>query len=213
MKFKNLIITFAASLSVANGANLLLNNSGFDSSFPNYYDGTYSTGITTAGWTLTITGVTAADYGGIGNNQNRIPNFAYAGGTSAIWTTVPADRAVVAGGGIYTFGFEARRDNSGALAGIVFVDWFDSTGTLLSSSADFGDQVDATSVTSGDPFGVFTQSVTAPTGSTAAGIRWGGTGGAEKMVADSFSLEAIPEPSSAIIGLLGASLLLRRTRR
>ena len=211
---KHLIIIAVATtvvLGQALAANLLLTNPDYDSEGTFYRDAGFNTTANAAGWTITV------GSGGLGvaNDQGNIgtPNFAYSMGGST-WTTAAGSRATVAAGDAYVFSYSGRLDNQTVPGGgTVFVDWFDSSSSLVSSTIDFGSDFQSTSRVAGAPYGEFTHSITAPINATSAGVRWGTagvTGGG--VIADDFSIAAIPEPSgfALLFGSLGGLCLRRR---
>ena len=214
---KNSII-IAVATTIAFGqahANLLLTNPDYDA-LPSG-DQFFPDNATISGWTLTDAG----GFGGYSNDQNNIgtPNFAYSGGGSN-WTTTAGDRATVAAGAAYTFSYSGRLDGvpeGRTGSGLALIDWFDSSSSLIGSTVDFGsiDFLTTTRATNtadvSSPFGDFAHSVTAPVNATSAGVRWG-TGSNEGVIADNFSLVAIPEPSgfALLVSSLGGLCLRRR---
>lgn len=233
MKSYLLPITFAfAAVIPVSAANLLLTNPNFETPTPSASGGDVNGNIFVSNDAITTTTTTAvpgwrgviapgsafANFVGTATNQNNIGNtrFAYTSG-NAFFETAAANRAIVSAGD-YTFSYSMRKDTATPTA-FVFVDWFNSGGTLVSSSSNFGSDVGTTTSPPNPqtdpatfpPFGNFSHTVTAPVGATAAGVRWGTTSGG--IIADNFFLDVVPEPSSALLGGLGLGLaLLRRTR-
>lgn len=205
-----LVILAAVAVIPASGANLLLTNPNFqDGGGPYEFNiGTYTA---TPGWIATVT--TAGGGSFIGTNDDQFgagQRFAYTRGDSGFWETATVNRAEVAAGSAYSFNYSARNDGFVATA-FVLVQWFNTGGTLISSSTDFASDFAPTSTTAGAALGNYSHTVTAPVGATAAGVRWGTTSGG--MLGDNFFLDVVPEPSSAMLGALGIMTLLIRRRR
>ena len=224
MKPYLLPITIAfAAVSHVSAANLLLTNPSFDlvAQFNQYLPGTSTTTTAVSGW-LGVLGAasngtnfvgTADDQNGLGN-----PRFGYTG-NNAFWETAAANRAIVSAGD-YTFAYSGRNGVITPTNPFVFVDWFNSGGTLISSSSNFASDFAATTgvpstQANPNPFGNYSHTVTAPVGSVRAGVRWGTTGATTDatIIGDNFSLAVIPEPSSALLSGLGLGLALLRRKR
>jgi len=190
-------------------ANLLLLNTSFESSNSIYVDtGGSGTTASITGWTLTLgpspayAGTAADQPGTTGRNGS---NFGYLNNGTGI-ETASTNRAVVGSGNSYILAFLAEGDSGTTTVNTsASIRWFNSSNSFLSEDSQ------TFAVTDTSVFKPYSITAVAPTGAVSASAKLQVAAG-QTVILDNVSLTLIPEPSAALLSLLGASVLLRRRR-
>jgi hypothetical protein len=204
----SVVFAFAGT---SHAQNLLVNGDLEASAAGTYFDGSDpAVADDIPGWISTIG--TAGSYtllldSGGGNNL-----IDYSGGTTGTGIeTNPINRPAVTGGLEYTASM--TWDNYFApSATSLFIDWFDSGGSLISSNGGAAPDNNSPAVFA-PTTQLFSFNAFAPATATAAGVRLDAFASFQGAEADNFSFSAVPEPGSASLLSIGALLALKRRQR